>query len=232
LHKNFALLVAARILTKLRARGHPTTGPVIARANGSLCFLVGFDDSRILFLNLIAALTDNRVQKLLDLGAELLSQVRPGMSLETSKEIIELPKESDIVRLQVVARPQSSAPMYVGGPFITLDDLEWILYTSLKSADDIWFLRAILNEPIIQRECSPLTSLTSGKYGNKRKASTGAGSLFHSILRRTQLLKSGKTLLNLLLLRQRSIFSSCPHFKIGHWQKFRMTEVQKWPIPA
>lgn len=147
LHATFASRVASHISNRLLATGHPTMGPMIARPKGDICLIVKFNESRILFLNLIAALTDDRVQELLDSGAELLSKVHPGMSLATSEGVIVVPKTSDIVRLQVIVRPQSVAPMLVAGPFITMGDLEWIIYQSLQSVDDLWFFARDLERP-------------------------------------------------------------------------------------
>lgn len=138
-HQKFAALVGARIRKKLLASGHPTMGPLIVGDNGSLLLLVRFNDSRALVLNLIAALTDEKIQQLCDAGAKVLAKIRPGTDLKTSNETIAFPADSEIVCLQVLARPESNAPMLLAGPYITLQDLEWILYTSLQDRDDLWF---------------------------------------------------------------------------------------------
>jgi hypothetical protein len=139
LDRDFAVLIAQRALLLLRATGQKTAGPMVAAGNGSVFLLVEFNEGRILFLNLIAGLTDARVQKLLDAGADLLRNVKAGASLSTKNAEIELPNYAEIVRLQVIARPQSATPMAVSGPFITFEDLDWVLRTSLKNIDDIWF---------------------------------------------------------------------------------------------
>lgn len=147
LDRDFAVLTAQRALLLLRSAGRKTSGPMVAAGNGSVFLVVEFNEGRILFLNLIVGLTDTRVQKLLDAGADLLRNVKAGANLSTKNAEIELPNTAEIVRLQVVARPQSVTPMMLSAPSITFEDLEWILRTSLKDTDDIWFFARDLASP-------------------------------------------------------------------------------------
>ena len=109
--------------------------------------LVTFNDRLILALDVAAGLTPTAIQARLDEGAQALAEIQPGVEVRNPATCWRIPPDAKIARLQVVAGSMHESPLRSSGPTMTLEDLEWILYSSQRSSEDLWYFVRDLNDP-------------------------------------------------------------------------------------
>jgi hypothetical protein len=131
----------------LQGSGLQITGPIWAGSSAPIQSLVTFNDRQILALDIAAGLTPRAIQARLAEGGQALAEVQPGAEVRNPVTSWRLPSNAQIVRLQVVAGPMHAVPLGSSGPTMTVEDLEWILYSAQRSREDLWYFVRDLEHP-------------------------------------------------------------------------------------
>ena len=131
----------------LKGSGHHITGPVRVGTGIPIHSLVMFNDRLILALDVAAGLTPSAIRTRLDEGAQALAEIQPGAEVRNLATSWRIPADAKITRLQVVAGPMHGSPLSSHGPIMTVEDLEWILYSSQRSSVDLWYFVQDLHDP-------------------------------------------------------------------------------------
>ena len=131
----------------LKGSGHHITGPVRVGTGIPIHSLVTFSDRLILALDVAAGLTPPAIQARLNEGARALAEIQPGVEVRNPATSWRIPTDAKITRLQVVAGPMHASPLGSNGPTMTVEDLEWILYSSQGSSADLWYFVKDLHDP-------------------------------------------------------------------------------------
>ena len=145
--ETYAALVTNHVGRLLQGSGRHITGPVRVGTGIPIHSLVTFDDRLILALDVAAGLTPTAIQERLDEGAEGLAAVQPGVEVRNPATSWRISPDAKIARLQVVAGPMHASPLGSNGPTMTVEDLEWILYSSQRSSEDLWYFVRDLSDP-------------------------------------------------------------------------------------
>lgn len=145
--EKYAGTVGNHIGRLLQGSGYHITGPVRVGTGIPIHSLVTSNDRLILALDVAAGLTPTAIQARLDEGAQALAEIRPGVEVRNPATGRRIPPDAKIARLQVVAGPMHAFPLRSPGPVMTLEDLEWILYSSQRSREDLWYFVRDLDDP-------------------------------------------------------------------------------------
>lgn len=143
----YAGAVGNHLARLFQGSGHRITGPVRAGSGSSFHSLITFNDRQILALDLAAGLTPPAIQARLEEGGRVLAGVQPGVDVSNPATSWGLPPDAQIVRLQVIAGPMHAVPLLASGPTMSLEDLEWILYSAQRSREDLWYFVRDLQDP-------------------------------------------------------------------------------------
>ena len=145
--EQYAGTVGNQIGRLLQGSGHHITGPIRAGTGNPIHSLVIFNDRQVLALDVAAGLTPPAIQTRLDEGRRALSEVQAGVEVRNPETSWRLPPDAQVVRLQVVAGPMNASPLRSYGPTMTVEDLEWILYSAQRSPEDLWYFVRDLQDP-------------------------------------------------------------------------------------
>lgn len=143
----YAGSIANHVGRLLKGSGHHIMGPVRVGTGTPIHSLVTFNERLILALDVAAALTPSAIQARLDEGARALAGVQPGVEIKNPATSWRVPSDAKIVRLQIVAGPIHAVPLGAPGPTITVEDLEWVLYSAQHSHEDLWYFVRDLQNP-------------------------------------------------------------------------------------
>jgi hypothetical protein len=143
----FARVVAKRVTSLFQGTGQLISGPVRIGDGIPIHSVIVFNDRQILALDIAAGLTSNVIQQRLGEGAQTLGRIQPGVELHASADSWYLPADAEIARVLVIAGPQHTTFLRPQVPTITLQDLEWIVYSSQRSRDDLWYFIRDLERP-------------------------------------------------------------------------------------
>lgn len=148
----FAGTVGNHLGWLFQGSGHHIAGPIRAGSGSPIHSLITFNDRQILALDLAAGLTAAAIQARLDEGGPALAQIQPGEEVRNPAASWRLPPDAQIVRLQVIAGPMHAIPLEASGPTMSVEDLEWIVYSAQRSREDLWyFVRDLENPPGVGR---------------------------------------------------------------------------------
>ncbi|MDA1359728.1 hypothetical protein O1R50_08850 [Glycomyces luteolus] len=143
-HRN----VFGHVARLLEGSGHTILGPISAGSSSPIHSLNVFGERQILALDVATGLTPELVQARLEDGARTLEQIRPGIEVRSPVRSWTIPQDAEIVHLQVSAGPTAGHPIGAGYALATMEDLEWILYSTQENREDFWyFVRDLANPP-------------------------------------------------------------------------------------
>lgn len=132
----------------LGGAGYKIGGPMRIGTGAPFHSLVWFDERRILAIGNGASLTSAGRQARLNQSANEVRKVRPGVTVEAPDRTWDIPDDAEVLHVQVMAGPQYSGPLGLMLPTMSLEDLEWFVYSALPNHDDLWyFIRDITNTP-------------------------------------------------------------------------------------
>jgi len=123
------------------------TGPVRVGTGRPIHSLVTFNDRQILAIDVAAGLTPAAIQQQLHEGGRALEDIRPGGEVRNPETAWRLPADARVLRIQVIAGPMHATPLASSGPTMTVEDLEWILYSSPRTPEDLWYFVRDLLDP-------------------------------------------------------------------------------------
>ncbi|WP_409463463.1 hypothetical protein [Amycolatopsis sp. GA6-003] len=143
----FFHLIQTRVARRFRGSGQVITGPLQAGTDRQLHSLVIHNGRLVVALNVVASLTPQGFAAQLSAGDKSLRRVVPGLRFTTPTGSHSLPANAQIVRANVIAWPHPQYFHDISSPLLTLEDLEWILYTARQSPVDLWYFLRDLVEP-------------------------------------------------------------------------------------
>lgn len=144
--------VGNQIARTLGGAGYKIGGPVRVNSGPPFHSLVWFDERRVLAIGNGASLTSAGRQSRLNQSAPEVQKVRPGVTVEAPNGDTRIPDDAEVLHVQVMAGPQYSGPLGLMLPTMSLEDLEWFVYTALPSHDDLWyFIRDITKTPGVDK---------------------------------------------------------------------------------
>ncbi len=135
----FSAAIANHVGRLLQGSGHRIAGPVRVGDGVPIHSLATFDERLVLALDVVAGLTPAAIQGRLDQGAAGLASIQPGVEVRNPATSWRIAPDAKIVRVQIVAGPMHASPLGAHGPMMSVEDLEWILYSSQRSSEDLWY---------------------------------------------------------------------------------------------
>ncbi|WP_103355608.1 hypothetical protein [Amycolatopsis sp. CA-128772] len=143
----FSNTVRTRVARRFKGSGQLITGPLRVGSRSPLHSLVIHNDRQVIALNVVAELTAENFSAKLHAGDQALQQVVAGVSFATPAGSHALSADAQVVRANIIAWPHPVLPGGTRFPVLTLDDLEWILYTAKQSPEDLWYFLRDLSSP-------------------------------------------------------------------------------------
>lgn len=143
----FAEVVANRIGRLFQGSGYSISGPIRTGSGSPIHSLIMFNERQILALDVAAGLTPAAIQARLDEGARGLERIRPGAEIRSRGGAWQLSADAQIARVQVIAGPQQGVLLEASVPVMGLEDLEWIIYSTQRSREDLWYFIRDLDDP-------------------------------------------------------------------------------------
>jgi hypothetical protein len=143
----FRHTVWSRVANRFKGSAQLIAGPLRIGSSSPLHSLVIHNGRQIIALNVVAGLTAEAFSTRLQSGDDALRQVAPGATVETVAGSQPLPSNAQIVRANVIAWPHPELLPMVGFPVLTLEDLEWMLYTARQTPEDLWYFLRDLSRP-------------------------------------------------------------------------------------
>lgn len=129
-----------RLAHLLDGSGFHIRGPVRAGQSTLVHSVVTFSERKLLVLDFAAGLGAESVRRQIERGASSLENFRPGGAYrDTQGTVFSIDPGAEVVRIQVIAGPQVGLYMGQSYPILTIDDLTWIIQTSHKTPEDVWY---------------------------------------------------------------------------------------------
>jgi len=143
----FARSVELRVARLFQGSGQRITGPVRVGSNEAVHSLVVHNDRQFIALNVVAGLKpETFFTKLIDADRSL-GHVVASAGFDAPGGSQTFPANAQIVRAIVLAGPHPERIPQGRFPVLTLEDLEWILYSARQTPDDLWYFLRDLGGP-------------------------------------------------------------------------------------
>lgn len=131
--------VQSRVASRFKGSGQLITGLVRIGSSNPLHSLVVHHGRQVIALNVVAALDPTTFEIQLREGDDTLRRVTAGVEFETRAGAHTLPANAEIVHAHVIAWPHPEILLDARYPVLTLEDLDWILYTARHTPEDLWY---------------------------------------------------------------------------------------------
>lgn len=146
--KAFTDSVWIRVANRFKGSAQLIGGPVRMGSSSPLHSFVIHNGRQVIALNVVAGLTPETFSSRLQAGDEALRRVVPDVGFTTAASSHTLPNDAQIVRAHVIAWPHPEFFLDAQYPVLTLEDLEWILYTARQASEDLWYFLRDLANPV------------------------------------------------------------------------------------